>query len=442
MKPVSTLVLILSSAALGCQAGEGETVSHTSQKSQVVTVPEVARSAVMTIYATLNHSDGNLCFDTSTNNRTWSHPGYCANHKGHGGRWQMDYKAYCARQDTYACQESYPVLTGRRRQEVATWKGVSEHASLWHGDWWYTSCGRYYHSGGWEGANWGDASSKGDVFTTSATAQEIAVAALGVGYAAKHDEQQATLAPAVFLSTDGIGGALGIEFSYQSQAWGNGNEVQCEYRCDWDGATEEVVLKEKCWEVGLEDSDEAEGMIKTTTGLQLDETWRELSRKECHEDDPGDDGSDDSSDDSSDDGPVPQDAGGGGSQDGGPGGGNDGGPGGGNDGGPGGGNDGGPGGNDGGAGGGGDAGVGGDAGPGGPGEDAGSGGGGPDGGTDGGPGPWPGDGGPWPGDGGPGPWPGDGGPWPGDGGPWPRDAGPTSCDGGAGACPQTPTTPS
>ena len=48
MKPASTLVLILSSVALGCQAGEGEMVSHTSQKSQVVIVPEVSRTAVMT----------------------------------------------------------------------------------------------------------------------------------------------------------------------------------------------------------------------------------------------------------------------------------------------------------------------------------------------------------------------------------------------------------
>jgi len=400
MKRATTLVLIVSSAALGCQ--EGETVSRTSLKSQVVTVAEVARSVEMTIFATLNHSNGNYCYDVVTNNTTWVHNGGCTGYTGHGGRWKMDYRAYCARQETAMCRDSYPVLTGKQKRELATWKGVNEHQSFWHGDWMYTSCGRYYHSGGWEGANWGDCASSGDVFTSSGTAQEIATASLGVGYAAKHDEQQMTVSPSVFISASGAGGAASLDFSYQSQTWGNGNEVECEYRCDWESEDAEVVLKEKCWEVGLKDSDESQGMIKTVGGVTVDSQWHELSRSECSEggggdgsgDEGGDEGGDDLGDDGSGDGGTsqPGDAGGGGSQDGG-GGSQDGGGGGSNDAGGGGGaQDGGSGGGgsdggaqDGGSGGGGgdDAGSGGsnDAGSGGSSDAGGGGGGGGDGGV-------------------------------------------------------------
>ena len=299
---------------VACQSGTPRT-SKGQLAATVPTVPEVARSTTMTIFANENHANKDQCFHTILNRYVMNHAGVCANHYGHGGRWRMDWRAQCERQVTAACEESYPVLTGKTRTEVKTWKGVNEHS---HNPLDWASCGRWTWDSSWEGANYGDCQSKGDVILNSGTGQEHATAAVGVGYSAKHAEDQIVVSPGIFITAEGPGAGAGLEFSYRDQSWGNGYEVQCEYKCDWAAASQEVVLMEKCWNVGLEDSDESSTMQTSATGLTYDDTWHELRRSACTEDE-GDAGSDDGGDDGSDDGSTDQDAGsgdGGGADDG------------------------------------------------------------------------------------------------------------------------------
>ena len=136
----SQIVLVMSALASGCQ--EVTTLDSHAQETAVVVIEEVPRAATLTIKATLNHSSGDYCFDTVVNNSVRSHAGGCASHTSHGGQWTMNWRAYCERPQSAACEEAYPLLTGRQRTENATYRGVNEHWAPLHSSWGWASCGR------------------------------------------------------------------------------------------------------------------------------------------------------------------------------------------------------------------------------------------------------------------------------------------------------------
>ena len=112
--------------------------------------------------------------------------------------------------------------------------------------------------------------------------------AAGVGYAMRHGEDQATVSPSVVIGVGqggvGAGAGAGLDFSFREQTWGNGYEVKCQYRCNWNEGTMEVILQEKCWGVGWETSNEnpnGGGATHSENGLTLDNQWHELRRQVC-----------------------------------------------------------------------------------------------------------------------------------------------------------------
>ena len=269
-----------------CQ--QGASLSSRSQEV-VTTVPEQARQVDMTIYATQHHSS-NRCWCTVVNQFSHRHNGACTNHYRHGGQWRMNWEAYCERAENHDCSESYPVVTGGRQAERATWVGANEHLE---GPFDWGSCAKWTWDGGWEGANFCQGETRGMVAASEGSGSPNVFVAAGVGYAMRHGEDQLTVTPSVMIGVGqggvGAGAGAGLDFSFRDQSWGNGYEIRCQYRCNWSEANMEVTLQEKCWAVGWETSNEnptGGGATHSEAGLTIDNAWHDLRRQRCTTEEP------------------------------------------------------------------------------------------------------------------------------------------------------------